>query len=81
MEANERSKLERGCSGEGEEKRGGGGKDKTGKRKDRERESGGARDEAKNAWQGLSILRQMHNVRSTASHRTVSCLLLRSYLL
>lgn len=51
-----------------------------GERKDRERESGRAREEAKNAWQGLSILRQMHNVRSTALHRTVSCLLFSSYL-
>lgn len=72
-----RERLQR--RGWGKERRGGG-KDKMGERKDRERESGRAREEAKNAWQGLSILRQMHNVRSTALHRTVSCLLFSSYL-
>lgn len=68
----------RGCSAEGE---GEGGRDEAGKREDRERESGRARDEAKNAWQGLSILRQMHNVQGTALHRTVSYLLFSSYLI
>lgn len=38
-------------------------KDKEGKGKI-ERESGRAREQAKNAWQGLSILRWMDNVRS-----------------
>lgn len=75
-EENERSGLERSCRGESE------GKKRGVKRAwvKTERESGRAREQAKNAWQGLSILRQMDNVRSTAVHRTVSWLLFSSYL-
>lgn len=60
---------------------GGGGRDEAGKREDRGRESGRAREEAKNAWQGLSILRQMHNVQGAALHRTVSYLFSSRYLM
>lgn len=62
-----KKELERRCRGENEGKRGGGG-DKEEKRKERERESGRAGQQAKNAWQGLSILRQMDNVMSTVLH-------------
>lgn len=58
-----------------------GGRDEAGKWEDRGRGSGRAREEAKNAWQGLSILRQMHNVQGAALHRTVSYLFSSRYLM
>lgn len=53
----DRALLERGCRGEGEGE--GWIKQRRGKT---ERESRRAKDHAKNAWQGLSILRQTHSV-------------------